>query len=166
MKYMMFVGSALTLGLIKWFTVLSMSRHLGYKEFIVSKKGREGELLSSIFCLFIWIMFFCWSNFREMILLFSPEVSALFFGCMCGISISTIYTLRFMPKGIYEKGVLTETKPISYKNISRVSKDKTNNKRISKYVFHMKEGKPLNLYVHTEEQGKMTEVLKRHKLKA
>ncbi len=165
MKMILFIGSTVAIGFLKNYAVLSGRKLLGYKEFILSKKGREGELISSIFCLAIWLFIFCYDHFNSVITIIDSEFVSLFLGCMCGISISTIYTLKFMPKGFYEKGILTETKAISYKNISRVSNTATNNKKIIKYVFHLKDGKSLNLYVHEQDKEKMSENCKKHKLK-
>lgn len=165
MKIVLFIGSAAAVGFVKCHAVLSAGKSLGYKEFIPSKKGREGELICGIFCLLIWFFIFCYDYLNDTITFMSSEFSALLLGGLCGISIGTIYTLRFMPKGIYERGILTETKAIPYKNINRISTEKTNNRKIIKVVFHQKESRALNLYVHEQDMGKIEEALRKHKLK-
>lgn len=165
MKIILFISSAVLIGFIKNYTVLSGKKLLGYKEMILSNKGREGELISAVFCLLIWCFIFGYDYLNETVTIISSEFLSLFLGCMSGISISTIYTLRFMSKGFYEKGILTETKAVSYKAVSRISHSATNNKRIIKYVFHLKDGKSLNCYVYEQDKEKVTVLLKKHKLK-
>ena len=85
-------------------------------------------------------------------------------GCLTGITISTIYTLSFMPKGLYEKGILSETKTVLYKNINRYEILDVKNRKVKKIVFYIKSGKTVNLFVQENEIIELRKILKKHKL--
>lgn len=166
MQIILFLSGIVIVLCMKSYPFYSKKPLLGYREYLPLHKGQNGEFMSSLFCSLIWIFIFIYDYLKGIITLVNSDFSSLFLGGMCGISIATIYTIKLMPKGFYEKGILTETKAISYKNINRVSFQNTKDKNIIKTEFHTKEGKALTLFIHQMDKEKVMQVIKKHKLKS
>lgn len=163
LRILIFIAFTACLGLAKYLAVVINAGQLGYKEHIVLKEGRETELTSAFVMLLIWNVIFLYDLFSETVSIIDPVIFAAMLGCMSGISISTIYTIKFMPRGLYEKGILTETKVIMYSNIESYTIRPVLKRKYLQYRFVSLDNtkKHLNLIVAEQDQVKVNSLLKR-----
>ena len=161
-----YVVAALIVGLIKPITVYFDMPKLGYREYIISKKGREAEVISAFICIVMWVVLFLVEYKQNSITSIDPSLFFVLIGAMTGICISTIYTILIMPRGFYEKGMVTETKVVLYNEVKRANKNANKTKKLVAYTFPMlygKKGKNVNLFVHKDDDVNVSKYISRHK---
>lgn len=159
-----FLAAATVIGFIKLCNVINGKPQLGYKEYMVTKKGRTAEIGNAVICLLIWIAIFLYGLFSDDITMIPTHLLSLLLGGMSGIAIATIYTLYFMPKGFYEKGILSETRIVPYRSINRCEIIDTKRNHIKKLVIYQKSQKKQYLFLSDQELKKVKLILKEHKL--
>lgn len=161
-----FLFSALLVGGMKYGSVTACLPKLGYRECLVSGEGRKTELVGGIVCLLFWCGLFAYDLIVPTVSVIDPRVFTLLMGWMAGICLSTIYTVKFMPRGIYEKGILTESKAIFYENIESYTVEDLKQKHYKRYTFYLQGDKRhrYTLFVDGDDKNRVNSLLRKHRV--
>lgn len=161
-----FLFAALLVGGMKYASVAAALPKLGYREHIVSGEGRRTEFVGGILCFLFWCGMFVYDLLVPTVSAIDSRVFTLLMGWMAGICLSTVYTVKFMPRGFYEKGILTESKAIFYDKIDSYSVEDLKKKEYKRYTFYLTGDTKhkYHLFVGTEERNKVNTLLRKHKV--
>lgn len=163
-RIIIFVFASLILVSVKYLSVTASLPKLGYRMYILAPDGRKTEFVSGIACFLFWCGLFTYDLFVPTILIVDSNIFSLLIGWMAGISLNTIYTVRFMPRGLYENGIMTETKAIFYLEIERYDITTLKNKEYKKYTFYLHNStkRSPTLFVHKNDQKIVNTNLRKH----
>lgn len=161
-----FLFAALLVGGMKYISVTTSLPKLGYREYVVAGQGRKTELMGGILCFLFWCGMFVYDLLVPTVSAIDSRIFSLLMGWMAGICLSTVYTVRLMPRGFYEKGILTETKAVFYDEIDNFSVESLKKKAYERYTFYLRGDRKhkYTLFVETEEKGKVNGLLRKHRI--
>lgn len=163
-RIVIFVFASLILVAVKYFSVTTALPKLGYREHILAQNGRKTELVSGIICFLFWCGLFAYDLFVTTMLIIDSNIFTLLIGWMAGISLNMIYTVRFMPRGLYENGIMTETKAIMYSEIASYDITALKNKEYKKYTFSVPGStkRSPTLFVSRDDQKTVNTILRKY----
>lgn len=164
----LFTVLALGFGCIRGIGSRREIRRLGTPIFLVSKSCRKGEMLGSAILIAVWIGLFIYC------IILGKALSAegimrkgyvILLGFMCGLALKSLVVTITRPTGLYQNGILTETKALKYSDVQKYSSEQIANRNVRRIVFVTgdRKNKWLALVLSEVEEKRVKQLLKAQK---
>ncbi len=160
-----FVGMALCFGAVRLLFAKRSVKPLGAPVMLLSKRCRRQETISSGAGFCVWTGLFVYCAVTGEGLAAGTELSYLYviiMGFMAGLSLSSMSVTALIPTGLYEKGILTETRAVKYQDVTGYSVTAVPKREIKKLDFIpvQNRDKRLSLIVANDEAKGLLRELK------